>query len=211
MNGTARCLIMCFIMAPLNCYSGELLQNVYGYIELLTNSNKPTLAEYSKYAGECGGESELLFMQAECLNRYKAIFSCDCVRFVKDRCDNQENVESLRLNWIRTKFLTAGTIYEIKKVEDYNQSQPEEEITYNYKIIHVKIGDNIFKLYHSMESNLPLDLTTYISHINEKPLDLSFMVPDMNEKEKNDAYDFIRNVDEICKQENNISQQLKSK
>jgi hypothetical protein len=198
-------LIMFFLVLQVNCYSDELSEDVDGYIELLTRTSEPTLAEYSKYAGECGGESELSFMQSECLNRYGEIFSCECVQFTRDMCENEQNTTSLELSWIRKNFATAGKKYDIIGTEHYNTTHDEggKNITYSHKIISVKIGNNIFGFHRAENYDTPQGLSLYISTINGSALNISTPAFDMNETEKLKAYDFIRNVDEICKFEKN--------
>jgi hypothetical protein len=193
-------LIVFFLVLQVNCYSNELQKDVYGYIELLTRVSEPTLAEYSNYAGECGGESELLFMQSECKDKYNNIFSCECVKFTKDRCKNEKNTTSLELSWIRRNFSTAGKKYNIEHVKHYSKAYNDEEnsIVYNYEIISVKIGDNLFDLHHALDDTMP-GLSLYISKINDSVLRIPLSAFNMNESEKLKAYDFINKADDVCK------------
>ncbi|MDR1007522.1 MAG: hypothetical protein LBL65_03005 [Campylobacteraceae bacterium] len=189
-----------FLVLQVICYSNELPKDVYGYIELLTRVSEPTLAEYSNYAGECGGESELLFMQSECEDNYNNIFSCECVKFTRDRCKNEKNTTSLELNWIRKNFSTAGKKYNIEHIKRYNKAYNDEgnSMVYNYEIISVKIGDNLFDLYHTLDNTVP-GLSLYISNINGSALRIPLPVFNMNESDKLKAYDFINKANDVCK------------
>jgi hypothetical protein len=138
-------------------------------------------------------------VQDECKRRYKDIFSCECVKFSRNRCENAKNTTSLELGWVRKQFATAGKKYDIVNVERYSEIYNEEDknITRNYKMISVKIGDNIFKLYRTENYDAPPGLSLYISQINDKPPYSPIFK--MNEHERTKWHDFIYNIDEVCK------------
>ncbi len=136
-------------------------QKVINFISLLVKTSEPTLAEYEKYAGECGGESELAFMLNECLSKGRNVKMKQCVDFTRKRCKEAKNVPSLKLKWIRKFFSTAGKEYKIIDI------QSESETVY---LIEVEIGKNKFQLYYNTSTYPPGGVIVDVYKINGKKL-----------------------------------------
>ena len=117
----------------------ELHPEVSGFIRLLVSSNDPTLAEFEKFSGECGGEPELGFALNACRSKGWEIDSKSCVDFTRRRCRESEREPSLYLSWLRDRFSTVGKDYRLLGV----QSEAE-----GVELIEVEIGANRFLLFH---------------------------------------------------------------
>ncbi|MDH5679444.1 MAG: hypothetical protein OEZ28_12575 [Nitrospinota bacterium] len=122
--------------------------NISGFIELLTRTSEPTLAEYAKYSGECGGEGELVFELDLCRIRGYEIKSEGCIDFVRHRCHSADHEQSLELGWIRERFFTVGKQYRLVSIR-----QETEGVKHN--LIEILIGTHLFLLFHALEPDPP--------------------------------------------------------
>jgi len=125
----------------------KTLKDIDGFIKLLIREKAPTLEEYAKYAGECGGERELSFELNECKMNNWDYHSKECINYTKTRCLNANNEVALSLKWIRNKFLTVGKKYQVHKIYLSNDG-------FTHKIIEVKIGKDCFKLFYNYNLSL---------------------------------------------------------
>ena len=134
---------------------------MFDFIQLLVKTNEPTLAEYGKFSGECGGESELEFELEECRLRGWDIYSEPCIAFTRRRCEGAEHVSSLELNWLRERFSTVGKNYRLIGIQSQSTS---------IDLIELKIGNNTFLLYYDASSQSPGGLIVGVSGVNGKKL-----------------------------------------
>jgi len=140
-----------------------LRPDVHDFIKLLTREAPPSLAEYSRFSGECGGETELIFETKECHAKGWKTNSRACIDFTQRRCQLEEQEVSLVLSWLRKKFSTAGKRYDLLSVISNTDDL-------NYELIKVKIGQNTFVLLHYLDSNPPGGMTVAVSRINGKEI-----------------------------------------
>lgn len=138
--------------------------DVLNFIQLLINTDEPTLAEYSKYAGECGGESELVFELKECHAKGWEEHSESCINYTRERCSAAHRVPSLELSWIRQRFSTAGKSYRIINVESKTEG-------FSHEMVEVEIGENKFLLFHNTDSLIPTGVIVGVSKVNNKNID----------------------------------------
>ncbi len=137
---------------------------VHDFLQLLTRSDEPSLAEYSKYSGECGGESELVFALKECHSRGWEEHSKSCVNFTRERCSVAAQVPSLELGWLRKRFSTVGKSYLIVSVESKTEG-------FRHELVEVEIGGNKFLLFHNTDPRIPTGLIVGVSKVNSKNID----------------------------------------
>lgn len=137
----------------------KLHPEVSDFIQLLVRANEPALAEYAKFGGECGGESELAFALNECRSKGWEINSKSCADFTRQRCRAAEYGPSLELSWLRKRFSTVGKSYRLISV----QSEPE-----GIDLIEVEIGKNKFLLFHDATPYPPGGLVVGVSKVNGK-------------------------------------------
>ena len=155
------------ILLPLLCMSARavaqerLPPKVSDFIQLLVRANQPTLAEFAKYGGECGGESELKFALNICRTNGWGINTKPCVDFTRQRCREAEREPSLELSWLRDQFSTIGKSYKLISL----QSESED-----IDLIEIEIGKNRFLLFHSTNPYPPGGLVVGISKVNGKSI-----------------------------------------
>jgi len=154
-------LIFLLIILSIDTYAKEIniSKEIDSFIQLLIREKSPTIAEYAKYTGECGSESELGFVLNKCQLKGWDINSKLCIDFSKIRCQNLDKEVSLFLMWIRNKFLTAGKQYKICKIQSSDDG-------FLHEIIEVKIGNNYFKLFHNLNPDIPTGLLIDVIEIN---------------------------------------------
>ena len=80
--------------------------DVTGFINLLVRQDEPTLLEYSKFVGDCGGESELLFTLHKCKLLGFDEMSQQCIILSNQECKMVDILPSHELSWTRKKFAT---------------------------------------------------------------------------------------------------------
>ena len=151
--------LFCFLVSACAVSQEKLQPEVTAFIQLLVRANEPTLAEYAKYSGECGGEPELAFMLNECRSKRWDIYSRPCVDFTRQRCRVAEQEPSYELSWLREQFSTARKSYRLISV----QSESE-----GIDLVEVKIGKNNFLLYYNANPYLPGGLVVGVSMVNGK-------------------------------------------
>lgn len=140
----------------------DVNSRVSEFIGLLVQSRSPTLADYSRYSGECGGEGELAFALKECRSRGWGTKSTHCINFVHQHCEGKTEEPSFVLDWLRTRFATAGKQYHIVRVE------PESGGTYQ---IQVRIGGNDFLLFYDSNPYPPGGLVVDVNRVNGRKID----------------------------------------
>lgn len=136
---------------------------VSNFIRLLVQAEAPTLAEYSKFSGECGGESELSFELNECRSRGWDINSESCIEFTRQRCNSADNENSLVLSWIREQFSTVGKSYHLVGIESRTEG-------FSHNLVDVLIGDYRFRLFHNIDPNKPTGVVVGVLEINGKSM-----------------------------------------
>ncbi len=141
----------------------ELNPEVSDFIQFLVRIDEPSLAEYAKFSGDCGGESELIFALEECRSRGWDINSKSCVEFTRKRCHMSEQETSLELSWLRERFSTVGKNYRLVNV------QPESK-GFRHELVEVEIGKNKFLLFHNTDPNIPTGLVVGVSKVNGKKI-----------------------------------------
>lgn len=139
---------------------------VQNFLRLLTRTDEPSLAEYSKYGGECGGESELVFELKECHSRGWEEHSKSCVNYTRERCSVADQVPSLELGWLRKQFSTVGKSYRIVSVESKTEG-------FHHELVEVEIGKNIFLLFHNIDPHTPTGLVIGVSKVNGKNIEIN--------------------------------------
>ena len=144
--------------------SQELSAEVSNFMQLLIQTDKPTLAEYARFSGECGGESELAFTLKECQARGWSVASNECVDFSQQRCHMADQQPSMVLTWLRDRFSTVGANYQILGIQSMNGR-------FKHESIEVKIGKSQFLLFHNTEPNSPTGLVVGVSQVNGKKIE----------------------------------------
>lgn len=139
----------------------KLHPEVADFIQLLVRTNEPTLAEYAKFSGECGGDPELAFVLNECRSKGWEINSESCVDLSQQRCRIAKQVPSLKLSWLREQFSTVGKSYQFVSI----QSEYE-----GIDLVEVQIGENKFLLFHNATPYPPGGLVVGVSIVNGKKL-----------------------------------------
>jgi hypothetical protein len=150
-----------FLLLTDSSYSQDNSTEVSDFITLLVQDEKPTLSEYSKFAGECGGELELSLTLRECKKKGWTVESKECIDYSFQRCQMKDKSPSLALNWLRRRFSTPGKKYEILRVQEVNEG-------FMHELINVRIGQNIFLLFRNTEPSLPTGTLVDITAINGK-------------------------------------------
>ncbi len=145
------------------CASAEsaVQPEVRGFLQLLTRTDEPTLAEAAKFSGECGGESELIFELKDCHSRGWEEHSKLCVNYTRARCDGADQVASLELSWLRERFSTVGKSYHVVSVELKAEG-------FSHELVEVEIGKNKFLLFHNIDPHIPTGLVVGVSKVNGK-------------------------------------------
>ncbi len=141
----------------------KLNPDVTGFIQLLVNPEKPTLAEAAKFGGECGGESELEFIFEECRSKGWYIHSQSCVNFSRQQCKRADQVISLELNWLRERFSTVGKSYRLISIHSETEG-------FKHDLVEVEIGINKFLLFHNTAQGTPTGLLVGVTKVNGKNL-----------------------------------------
>lgn len=141
----------------------KLHPKVTGFIQLLIRTDEPTLAEYAKFSGECGGESELIITLEECQLRGWEINSESCINYTQNRCRSADQEPSFELGWLRERFSTAGKNYRLISA----QSETEG---FSHDLIEIEIGKDRFLLFHNTDSNIPTGLIVGVSKVNGKKI-----------------------------------------
>ena len=144
----------------------ELHPQVDSFIQLLVRLDEPTLAEYAKFSGECGGESELDFELEECQSRGWHTHSQSCINYTRQRCDMAEQIASLELSWMRERFSTAGKSYRLIGIRSEYIGNDQNGYTYN--LVEVQIGENKFLIFHNPNVDILLPVDVSVTKVNEK-------------------------------------------
>lgn len=139
----------------------KLNPEVSGFIQLLVRTNEPTLAEYAKFSGECGGKTELVFALEECRSRGWEINSKTCIDFTRQRCHSSDKEPSLELSWLRERFSTVGKNYRLVGVRT-------ETVGFRHDLVEVEIGKDKFLLFHNTDPKIPTGLVVGVSKVNGK-------------------------------------------
>ncbi len=150
-----------FLVSACAVFQEKMQPEVTSFIQLLVRVNEPTLAEYGKFSGHCGGESELAFWLNECRSKGWDIYSKSCIDFTRQRCRKAELEHSLELSWLRERFSTVGESYQVISV----QSESE-----GIDLVEVEIGKNKFLLYHNATPYSPGGVVVDVSKVNGRKL-----------------------------------------
>ncbi|RME58824.1 hypothetical protein D6779_05680 [Candidatus Parcubacteria bacterium] len=142
------------------CQHFGLNHQVLGFVNLLIKEEEPSLAEYARYAGECGGETELTFLWRKCKKLGWQENSKECIDLGRKRCLSGVKHASFTLSWVRKQFSTERESYRIISVREERDS---ETVT-------LRIGKNVFTLYHNKSLNPPGGLKVDIVEINGKKI-----------------------------------------
>jgi hypothetical protein len=160
-----RFLITTFLLAVSAnaCVAAEpaVDPRVLGFIDLLVQDRDPTLKDYSRFSGECGGEGELGFALRQCHSRGWATQTTSCVDFVHQHCQSASEEPAFVLNWIRARFATAGKQYRIVRID------PVVGGTYQ---IEVRIAKNNLLLFFDRGSHPPGGLVVDVTRINGRTI-----------------------------------------
>lgn len=161
MLNIARTVLWLYLFLVRACAASQaqLHPDVFDFIELLVRANEPTLAEYAKFSGGCGGESELDFMLNECRSKEWDIYSKSCIDFTRQRCREAEQEPSLELSWLRDQFSTAGESYKLISVQPGSGG---------IDLIEVEIGKNRYSLYHNANLHPLGGLVVGVNKVNGK-------------------------------------------
>lgn len=159
MSKLPRPLLFLLILLATPCAESQhrLSPDVLGFISLLAQERQPTLAEFSRFSGECGGEAELAFVLNECQSRGWPASSDSCIAFSRQRCELATQKPSLLLSWLRTTYHTVGKRYRVISIKSESESIEELE---------VQIGENRFVLFHDSSSAPVGGLVVGVSSIN---------------------------------------------
>jgi hypothetical protein len=141
----------------------KLNPEVTSFIQLLVRLEEPTLAEYAKFSGECGGESELDFELEECRSKGWHTHSQSCINYTRQRCDMADQETSLELSWLRERFSTVGKSYRLISVHS-------ETEFFKHDLVEVDIGKNKFLLFHNNALYQPGGMLVGVSKVNGKNL-----------------------------------------
>ena len=139
----------------------KLHPEVDSFIQLLVRLDEPTLAEYAKFSGECGGESELDFELEECQSRGWHTHSQSCIDYTRQRCEMADQEASLELSWLRKQFSTPGNTYSLVSVHSETEG-------FKHDLVEVAIGENKFLLFHSIDPYPPGGLLVGVTKVNGK-------------------------------------------
>ncbi|UCZ57636.1 hypothetical protein LGV61_04980 [Desulfurispirillum indicum] len=162
MSNLVKSALLCFFLFGVsNCTTGheDLPQIIYDFLDLMVRFDEPTLAEYAKFSGECGGEPELVFTLTVCRANGWRVDSEPCIDFSRKRCQAAAYEPSLQLNWFRGKFSTVGKSYQVINV----QSESED-----ISLIEVQIGKSEFLLFYNAILHPPGGLIVGVSKIDGK-------------------------------------------
>ena len=141
----------------------KLSSEVSDFIQLLVRTDEPSLAEYAKFSGECGGEFELAFDLEECRSRGWKINTKACVEFTRQRCHMAEQETSLALSWLRKRFSTVGENYRLVSIQTGSED-------FEHDLVEVEIGKNKFLLFRNTDPNMPTGLLVGVSKVNDKKI-----------------------------------------
>jgi hypothetical protein len=130
---------------------------VLGYIGLLVQSRNPTLADYSRFSGECGGEGELAFSLRECRSHDWTTESAHCLEFVHQHCRSESEKPSFVLDWLRTRFATAGKKFRIVHIDP--------KLGGTYQVL-ARIGKDDFTLFYDSNPYPPGGLVVDVARVN---------------------------------------------
>jgi hypothetical protein len=144
--------------------SQELSPEISDFMRMLVEEKAPTLAEFSRFSGECGGESELTFTLKECSARGWSIYSGSCVDYSRQSCLTAEHQPSLEISWLRERFSTKGASYRVLSV------QPSRGQV-SYELVEVEVAGSIFLIFHNTDP-IPIGgLSVGISKVNGKKIE----------------------------------------
>lgn len=155
--------LLLFVVSACFGFQEKLNPQVYEFVQLLVRVDEPTLAEYAKFSGECGGESELVFTLKECSSRGWDINSKSCVEFTRQRCHFAEQESAFELSWLRDRFSTVGKKFRLVGIESRTEG-------FNHDLVEVEIGENRFLLFHNTAPNSPTGLVVGVSKVNGKKI-----------------------------------------
>ena len=141
----------------------KLSSEVSDFIQLLVRTDEPSLAEYAKFSGECGGEPELVFALEECRSRGWGIYTKSCVEYTWRRCHIAEQITSLELSWLRKRFSTVGENYRLVSIQTGSEG-------FEHDLLEVEIGKNKFLLFHNTDPNIPTGFLVGVSKVNDKKI-----------------------------------------
>ena len=141
----------------------KLNPEVTSFIQLLVGQAEPTLTEYAKFSGECGGESELDFELEECQSKGWHTHSQSCSKYTRQRCDMADQIASLELSWLRERFSTVGKNYRLISVHSETEG-------YKHDLVEVEVGKNKFLLFHNNALYPPGGMLVGVSKVNGKYL-----------------------------------------
>jgi len=163
MSRHTKILLYLIIFLTIACIGAHKKINpeLSNFIQLLVQTNEASLAEYSKFSGECGGELELDFMLQECQSRGWDIYSKSCIDYTKRRCLSADQEKSLVLSWLRKKFSTIGKTPKIINISSSTEG-------FKHDIVEIIIGQNTFLLFHNTDANKPTALIVGVYKINGK-------------------------------------------
>ena len=114
-------------------FQQQLSPEVSGFIQLLVKIDEPTLAEYAKFSGNCGGEPELIFSLDACEANGWNSNSQSCINFTRKKCEMPDQEPSLKLSWLRERFSTVGKKYRLVGTQSESEG-------FNHDIVEVENG-----------------------------------------------------------------------
>ena len=152
-----------FLVTACGANDVALHPEVFDFIQLLVRTEAPTLAEYERFGGDCGGESELTFEIEECRSRGWGINSVSCIDFTRQQCQAADQVNSLKLSWLRERFFTVGKDFRVISVR-------MGSVGFEHELIEVEIGENGFLLVHNLDPRLPTGTLVGVSRVNGRTI-----------------------------------------